>query len=201
MIPFRLIRGRRTAIPSLKDGPIPGFDFLEYLGIRSISLRSRAPGALTVGTTQLKDAAVITAKIADEAVTTIKAAAPLKTTFYLGDETEVTGTPVAYTTRKDLKLVRGVGGTGLIWGSMKTIYELRRPVGSAGSVRARYLLNATTVFESPYVNSGTYSLRIGTFRIGQFAGGSPIPFNVQLRSSATTASAKQRLLELYAQQR
>ena len=198
-----MLRGFSGALPKTRIPTV-------FRLIQSVSLRSRAIPPASVGSTQLKTGAigssiylgasvVTTQKIGVGMVTPARSSPMLRSHIWLGDETLVSGTPTTFAgTRKDFKIIRS-GTAGVNYGSIRMIYELRRPPGSAGSVRMRIMLQGSQAFLSPYVNSGTYSLRSGSMRISQLTIGSPIPGALQVRTSATTASAQQRLLELYGQ--
>jgi hypothetical protein len=101
----------------------------------SINLWSRYPPPNSVGTEHLRDGAVTTAKIADGAVTTpkiadgavttAKAAPALRSTFILGDDTEVYESSASYVEKKVFTFYKDTAVDTLNWQEMELVAELR----------------------------------------------------------------------------
>jgi hypothetical protein len=111
------------------------------------------PPPNSVGTEQLKDGAVTTPKIADGAVTTAKVVASLRSTFILGDDTEVYESSASYVEKKMFNFYKDAGVDTLNWQEIELVAELR---SSATGVTA-YLALFVDAEAAPRIELSTTS--------------------------------------------
>jgi len=171
----------------------------------SINIRSRIPPANSVGTTELKDGAVTspkladlavtTDKIADEAVTVAKAEPYLKTSLYLGDETEVEVYGNTETEKKTFSITKALPGLNIK--RLKFTVELKSAT-SAASAFVNIYQGATSLVSVSSVST-SYERATASYDCSGWATGY-YPLSVKLYSATSEATAYNRLFEMWAQQ-
>jgi hypothetical protein len=119
----------------------------------SIQLWSRKPPPGSVGTEQLVDGAVTASKIADGAVTPAKVSPVLRSTFILGDDTEVTETSTTYVEKKVFNFYKDTSIDTLNWQEIELIAELK----SSASTVTVYVALFVDAETSPRIELSTTS--------------------------------------------
>ncbi len=147
----------------------------------SINLWSRLPPPRSVGTEQLKDGAVTTEKladyavttpkIADGAVTTAKVVASLRSTFILGDDTEVSETSTSYVEKKMFTFYKDTAVDTLDWKEMELVAELRASAPGVTAYIALFVDAETTPRIELSTTSTTYVVLRGVASIADLGAG------------------------------
>lgn len=171
----------------------------------SINIRSRVPPPNSVGTTELKDGAVTSPKLADEAVTTTKIADGavtldkaepyLKTSLYVGDETEVEVYGDTETEKKTFSLTKALPGLDIK--RLKFTIEIKTST-SAASAFVNVYQGATALVSVSSVSTD-YEIATASYDCSGWAAGY-YPISVKLYSATSEATAYNRLFEMWAQQ-
>jgi hypothetical protein len=173
----------------------------------SIQLWSRYPPPNSVGAEQLKDGAVTTSKIADEAVTTAKIAdgavtpekvsGSLRSTFILGDDTEVTETSTTYVEKKVFNFYVDRSVDTLNWKSMELVAELKSSAPTHTAYVALFIDDEPNPRLELSTNSTSYVVLRGVADISDLRTGLH-KFSIRCRVSAAGGTAYQRHLEIQA---
>jgi hypothetical protein len=119
----------------------------------------------------LKDGAVTTAKIADGAVTTAKVAASLRSTFILGDDTEVYESSASYVEKKMFNFYKDTGVDTLNWQEIELVAELRSSAPGVTAYLALFVDGETTPRIELSTTSTTYVVLRGTASIADLGTG------------------------------
>ncbi|MCC5990488.1 MAG: hypothetical protein LM558_03145 [Thermosphaera sp.] len=170
----------------------------------SINLWSRLPPPNSVGTEQLKDGAVTTEKladgavttpkIADGAVTTAKVAASLRSTFILGDDTEVYESSTSYVEKKMFNFYKDAAVDTLNWQEMELVAELRASAPGTTAYLALFVDAETTPRIELSTTSTAYVVLRGTASIADLGTGLHT-FSIRVRATGGGV-AYQRHLEI-----
>jgi hypothetical protein len=163
----------------------------------AIELWSRIPPPNSVGTEQLKDGAVTTSKIADGAVTPEKVAPVLRSTFILGDDTEVMETSTTYVEKKRFNFYIDRSIDTLDWKTIELIAELRSSDTSYTAYVALFIDNEATPRIELYTNSTSYAILRGIADISDLTTGLHV-FSIRCKVSAPGGTAYQRHVEIQA---
>jgi hypothetical protein len=162
----------------------------------SINLWSRYPPPNSVGTEQLRDGAVTTPKIADGAVTPAKLSEAVRTTFILGDDTEVYDTSTTYVEKKVFNFYKDVSIDTLNWQEIELVAELKTTSTASPAYIALFIDNESTPRIELSTTSTTYTILRGTTTISDLATGLHT-FSIRVRI-AGTGTVYQRHLEVQA---
>jgi hypothetical protein len=170
----------------------------------SINLWSRIPPPRSVGAEQLQDGAVTaekladgavtTAKIADGAVTPAKVAPALRSTFILGDDTEVSESSTAYVEKKMFNFYKDTRVDTLNWQEMELAAELRTSAPGTMAYLALFVNDEATPRLELSASSTTYVVLRGVASIADLGTGLH-KFSIRLRATGG-ATAYQRHLEI-----
>jgi hypothetical protein len=163
----------------------------------SIQLWSRIPPPGSVGTEQLKDGAVTASKIADGAVTPEKVSDVLRSTFILGDDTEVTETSTTYVEKKVFNFYVDRAVDTLNWKTIELIAELKSSATIYTVYVALFIDDEATPRIELFTNSTTYSVLRGTADISDLTTGLH-KFSIRCKVSTAGGTAYQRHLEIQA---
>jgi hypothetical protein len=128
-----------------------------------------ADGAVT--TEKLADYAVTTPKIADGAVTTAKTAPALRSTFILGDDTEVSETSTSYVEKKMFNFYKDTSVDTLNWQEIELVAELRSSAPGVTAHLALFVDDETTPRIELSTNSTTYVVLRGAASIADLGTG------------------------------
>ena len=171
----------------------------------SVNIRSRVPAPNSIGTTELKDGAVIsskiadgaviTSKIADGAVTLAKAEPYLKTSLYVGDETPVEVYGNTETEKKTFSMTKALPGLDIK--RLKFTIELKTSTSAASAFVNIY--QGATMLVSVSSVSTNYEIATASYDCSGWAAGY-YPISVKLYSASSAATAYNRLFEMWAQQ-
>jgi hypothetical protein len=162
----------------------------------SINLWSRYPPPNSVGTAQLQDGAVTTSKIADGAVTPAKVSGPLRSTFVLGDDTEVYDTSTTYIEKKVFNFYKDTNTDTLNWQEVSLVAELKTTSSTAPAYVALFIDNETTPRIELSTTSTTYTVLTGSASIADLATGLH-SFSIRVKVSGN-GTVYQRHLEVQA---
>jgi hypothetical protein len=162
----------------------------------SINLWSRYPPPNSVGTEQLKDGAVTTPKIADGAVTPAKLSGAVRSTFILGDDTEVYDTSTSYVEKKVFNFYKNTDVDTLNWQEIDLLAELRTTTATSPAYVALFVNNETTPRIELNTTSTTYTVLMGRASISDLPTGLHT-FSIRVRI-AGTGTVYQRHLEVQA---
>jgi hypothetical protein len=162
----------------------------------SINLWSRYPPPNSVGTEQLRDGAVTTPKIADGAVTPAKLSGAVRSTFILGDDTEVYDTSTTYVEKKVFNFYKDTSIDTLNWQEIELVAELKTTSTASPAYIALFIDNEATPRIELSTTSTTYTVLRGTALISDLTTGLHT-FSIRIRI-AGTGTVYQRHLEVQA---
>jgi hypothetical protein len=147
-----------------------------------------------VTTEKLADSAVTTPKIADGAVTTAKVVASLRSTFILGDDTEVSETSTTYVEKKMFNFYKDTAVDTLNWQEMEIVAEIRSSAPGTIAYLALFVDDEATPRLELSTSSTTYVVLRGTVSIADLGTGLH-KFSIRIRA-AGGGTAYQRHLEI-----
>jgi hypothetical protein len=155
-------------------------------------------GAVT--TERLADLAVSTTKIADGAVSLAKAHDALKTSLYVGDETEVSVTGITYVDIKSFQFSKdSPGANGLSLVTLIPRAELRADTSGVTATIGFFVDSEATPRLELTANTSGYTVVSTGFTVSDLAVGTH-NLNIKLKASTTGVVVYNKMLEVYGRQ-
>lgn len=157
-----------------------------------------ATGAVT--TERIADFAIVEAKIADNAVTLPKAHAALRTSLYVGDETEVSVTGTTYVDIKAFQFTKELpGANGLSLVELIPRAELRSDISGITATIGFFVDTETTPRLELSANTSGYTVVSTGFSVADLAVGTHT-LTVKLKTGTGSVAVYNRMLEVYGRQ-
>jgi hypothetical protein len=185
------IAGGAVTTPKIADGAVT----TPKIADNAVTSPKIVDGAVT--TPKVADNAITTPKIADGAVTPAKASPPLRSTFILGDDTEVSETSTAYVEKKVFNFYIDRGVDTLDWKSMEIVAELRSSAPAFTAYVALFVGEETRPRLELSTNSTSYAVLRGVADISDLPTGLH-KFSIRCRVTPSGGTAYQRHLEIQA---
>jgi hypothetical protein len=159
-----------------------------------LPVRGIATGAVL--TYHISDSAVTTEKIADNAVTLPKAHAALRTSLYVGDETEVAVTGTTYVDIKAFQFTKAAAADGLSLITLIPKAEIRTDVSGTTVTIGFFVNNETTPRLELSSNTSGYTVVSGSFSVADLPLGTHT-LKVSLKASTGSVVVYNKMLEVY----
>lgn len=158
------------------------------------------PDQIPVVTAGIATGAVTTERLADNAVTLPKAHAALRTTLYVGDETEVSVTGTTYVDIKTFQFTKAApGANGLSLVELIPRAELRSEISGVTATIAFFINTETTPRLELSANTSGYTAVSTGFSVADLGIGTHI-LTAKLKASTGTVLVFNRMLEVYGRQ-